>query len=484
VTPHETASVHTTRGTISHPQRTEQGTVQERVEQGKALRAVVPRASHAAWNPPPDRQDPIGLLEAQAKTRVPELVAIRHGRMLASPFAFYRGAAAIMAADLAQTPHSGLRVQLCGDAHLATFGDFGTPERNLVFNINDFDETLPGPWEWDVKWLAASFEVAGRARGFAARERRAIVLTTVNEYRRAMRAFSTMGDIDVLYSQLTMEGITERWGALVPSSELRALAVRAVKARSRDSARAYAKLTSGVDSRPRIISRPPLIVPIEDLMPAAQRGAMEETLRTFLRTYSRSLLSDRRYLLERYELVHLARRVVGVGSVGTDCWIALMLGRGRTDPLFLQVKEAQASVLEPYAGHSTLANHGQRVVEGQRLTQATSDIFLGWDRLSGLDGITRDYYVRQLWEWKISANLKAMSPRMLTLYARMCGWTLARAHARSGDRIAIGAYLGRSDIFDRALADFAAAYADQNEHDYQALVEAVKSGRIVAQTGV
>jgi uncharacterized protein (DUF2252 family) len=404
--------------------------------------------------------------------------------MLASPFAFYRGAAAIMAADLAHTPHSGLRVQLCGDAHLANFGGFGTPERNLVFNINDFDETHPGPWEWDVKRLAASFEVAGRTGGFDTGVRRAIVLATVNEYRRAMLALSTMGDIAILYSQLTMERIKERWGALVTATEMRDLEDSALKARSRDSERAVEKLTHMVNGSLRIVSQPPLIVPVEDLMPEEERGTFEELIRTFLHTYSRSLLSDRRRLLERYHLVHLARKVVGVGSVGTRCWIALMVGYDREDPLFLQVKEAEASVLEPYAGKGELANYGQRVVEGQRITQAVSDIFLGWDRLTGLDGVTRDYYVRQLWDWKISASLKIMSSRMLTLYARMCGWTLARTHARSGDRIAIGAYLGRSDTFDRALADFAASYADQNEQDYQALIAAAESGRIAALTGI
>jgi uncharacterized protein (DUF2252 family) len=478
------ASVHTADGTISHPHRIEHATVQERAAQGKALRNVVPRANHSAWNPPKDRQDPISVLQAQATSRVPELVAIRNGRMLASAFTFYRATAAIMAADLAYTPKSGLRAQLCGDAHLANFGGFGTPERNLVFNINDFDETLTGPWEWDIKRLATSFEVAGRARGDAAARRREMVLASVNEYRRAMREFSMLGDIAVLYSQLTLERIKERWGALVTASEMRAVEDRASKARSRDSDRAFEKLTHVVNGRLQIVSQPPLIVPVDDLLSDEQRESFEETIRTYLRDFSRSLSSDRRDLLERYHLVHLARKVVGVGSVGTRCWIALMVGRDRGDPLFLQVKEAGASVLEPYVGKSEHANHGQRVVEGQRLTQAVSDIFLGWNRLTGFDGITRDFYVRQLWDWKISANLETMSPRMMTVYARMCGWTLARAHARSGDRIAIGAYVGRGNAFDQALADFAVAYADQNEQDYQALIEAVKSGRMTAQNGV
>jgi hypothetical protein len=387
-----------------------------------------------------------------------------------------------MAADLALTPHTGLRVQLCGDAHLANFGGFGTPERNLIFNINDFDETLPGPWEWDVKRLAASFEVAGRARGFAAKERRSLVLAVVGEYRRAMREFATMGDLAILYSQLTVDTIKQRWDTMITAKEMKALEATALAARSRDSEHAVEKLTHVVDGQLQIASQPPLIVPIEDLLPNAQRTSFEESIHIYLKTYRRSLLSDRRRLLERYRPVHLARKVVGVGSVGTRCWIILMLGRDQDDPLFLQLKEAQASVLEPYAGKSEFTNHGQRVVEGQRITQAASDIFLGWDRIQGLDGVTRDYYMRQLWDWKVSANLETAMPRVLMVYAQMCGWTLARSHARSGDRIAISAYLGRGDAFDQALAAFAVAYADQNERDYNALVEAVKTGRVRAET--
>jgi uncharacterized protein (DUF2252 family) len=471
-------------GPAAHAHPTEYVPAQARAARAKALRSTVPRTSHAAWDPPRDRPDPIGLLEAQATTRVPELVPIRYGRMLVSPFAFYRGAAAVMAADLAHTPTSGLRVQLCGDAHLANFGGFGTPERNLIFNINDFDETLPGPFEWDLKRLAASFEVAGRARGFAAKDRSALVLATVGQYRQAMREFAAMGDLAILYSQLTVERVVEQWGADVDAATLKAFEARIAQTRSRDSEHAAAKLTQLVDGRLRIVSQAPLIVPVEELLPEAERASLEEQIRVYLQTYSKSLVSDRRRLLERYRFVQLARKVVGVGSVGTRCGIALMLGRVVEDPLMLQVKEAQASVLEPYAGKSAVANHGQRVVEGQRITQASPDVLLGWDRLQGLDGVTRDFYVRQLWDWKISANLETITPRMLIVYARMCGWTLARAHARSGDRIAIGAYLGGSDVFDQALASFAVAYADQNERDYKALVDAAASGRITARTGI
>jgi hypothetical protein len=460
------------------------GTARKRAARARALRVAVPRASHAVWAPQSDRQDPISLLEAQAETWVPELVPIRYGRMMASPFAFFRGAAAIMAADLAHTPLSGPRVQLCGDAHLANFGGFVTPERNLIFSINDFDETLPGPWEWDVKRLAASFEVVGRTRGFAVNVRRALVLAAVGEYRQAMREFATMGDIAILYSQLTAETIKERWGALVTDKPLLTFEEDVAKARARDSERAVEGLTHEVDGRLQIVSQPPLIVPIEDLMSETQRAAFETFVRGILHTYSESWDSHRRRLLEQYYYMHAARKVVGVGSAGTRCWIVLLQGRHSGDPLLLQIKEAQASVLEPYAGESQCSNHGQRVVEGQQLTQAVSDIFLGWFHGQGDDGLTRDFYVRQLWDWKIPANVETPAVQVLMMYARMCGRTLARAHAITGDRIEIGAYLGGGDAFDRALASFASAYADQNERDHRALVEAVKGGRVTAEAGM
>ncbi len=453
----------------------------ERAARGKAARSEVPRASHSEWEPSSARPDPIGLLEQQAETRVPELVPIRHGRMLVSPFTFYRGAALIMASDLAATPRSGVRVQLCGDAHLSNFGIFGTPERNLMFDINDFDETHPGPWEWDVKRLAASLAVAGRDRGYSTKQRREIVLAAVEEYRTAMRDFATKSNLEVWYAHLDIEkNLAQLRGELTAAQMEKTEAVIA-KARTKDSLRAFDKLTHVVDGQRRIISDPPLIVPLEELAEGRSWHEIEEELRVLFRDYRRTLATDRRRLLEQYNLVHFARKVVGVGSVGTRAWIALFLGRDDADPLFLQVKEAQPSVLEPFLGHSEYTNCGQRVVAGQRLMQAASDLFLGWKRVaSGLDGRQRDFFIRQLNDWKGSAEVETMIPRGMAVYARLCAWTLARAHARSGDRIAIASYLGSGSVFDNAIAAFAELYADQNERDYAALVEAVKSGRIEA----
>jgi len=425
------------------------------------------------------------LLEQQAVTRVPELVPIRYGRMLVSPFTFYRGAALIMASDLAATPRSGLPVQVCGDAHLSNFGVFASPERQMMFDINDFDETLPGPWEWDVKRLAASFEVAGRDRGFTAAERRAVVLAMADEYRTRMKQTAGMRNLDVWYAHVEVEALFEQLEAMATKKQRAKARANVAKARTKDSMQAFAKLTQQVDGERRIIADAPLIVPIEDLMPAGrERDAVEGEIRGVIRSYRRTLETDRRHLLENFDYVHLARKVVGVGSVGTRAWILLMLGRDGQDPLFLQAKEAQESVMEPFVGKSRYPNSGQRVVAGQRLMQAASDIFLGWDRVTGLDGQARDFYIRQLRDWKGSAEIDTMTASVMTLYARMCAATLARAHARSGDRIAIASYLGNSDVFDRAIADFSSAYADQNERDYQALVQAVDSGRIVAQTGL
>jgi uncharacterized protein (DUF2252 family) len=458
----------------------------QRTAMGRTARTKVPRADHAAWDPPGDRPDPVDLLEAQAVTRIPELVPIRYGRMLASPFAFYRGAAAIMASDLATTPNSGLHVQLCGDAHLSNFGGFASPERDIVFDINDFDETLPGPWEWDVKRLAASIEIAGRERGFDARQRRSIVLATAGEYRGAMREFAAMRNLDVWYALLDAAKIQARWGVTAKPKNLKKIEADLTHAHTRDNLRAFEKLTHRVDDQLKIVSHPPLIVPYEELLSeGSDRFKMVETFQDLLHAYGKTLPDDRRRLLSQFHYVHLARKVVGVGSVGTRTWIALLLGRDDQDPLFLQFKETQASVLEPYAGKSRFTEHGKRVVEGQRLMQAASDIFLGWERVpEGLDGQPHDFYIRQLWDWKLSADVETMSPKEMTIYGEMCGWTLARAHARSGDRIAIGAYLGKGDSFDQALAEFAAAYADQNQRDYQALLDAVKSGRLKAETEV
>jgi uncharacterized protein (DUF2252 family) len=456
----------------------------ERAARGKALRAEVPRDSHAVFEPPADRADPISLLEEQAKTRLPDLVPVRYGRMMVSPFTYYRGAALPMAADLATTPVSGLAVQACGDAHLSNFGVFGSPERRLMFDVNDFDETLPGPWEWDVKRLAASMEVAARDNAFPDARRREIVLATAASYRLAMRNFAKMSNLEVWYARADVEQV--KLGSQLGDRQRRAVEEGMAKARTRDSMQQLAKLTREVNGRPRIISDPPLLVPVDDLIPAdTDRNAFEAQIIDLMAKYRRTLETDRRYLLEQYEFCDMARKVVGVGSVGTRCWIVLMLGRDNGDPLFLQVKEAEPSVLSRFVGASKYNNQGQRVVAGQRLMQATSDIFLGWQRTeAGLDGNTRDFYVRQLRDWKLSLDINAMVPRGMRLYGELCGWTLARAHARSGDRIAISAYMGRSDVFDQAIAQFAVAYADQNERDHQALVDAAASGRITAERDV
>ena len=459
--------------------------VAERVARGKAARNEVPRASHAKFEPPPTRADPVELLERQAKTRVPELVPIRYGRMLVSPFTFYRGAAMIMAHDLGSTPRSGLTVQCCGDAHLSNFGVFASPERALVFDLNDFDETLPGPWEWDVKRLAVSMLIAARDNGFRAKEQERIVLDTVGRYRTAMADFAGMKDLEVWYSHLDIESAIQDYGSQFKAKMVKRAEKTLAKARTKDSMTAFSKLTEVVDGKPRIVDQSPLIVPIDRLAPGEERDEMFEGLHQLLREYRDTLEFDRRVLLEEFELTDFARKVVGVGSVGTRAWIALLLGRDSQDPLFLQIKEAEASVLEEFLGPSEFSNHGERVVVGQRLMQAASDIFLGWLHVdSGLDGKPRDFYGRQLKDWKGSAEIEQMVPKAMATYGTLCGWTLARAHARSGDRIAIAAYLGNGDSFDRAIVEFSKAYADQNDSDYQELAAAVKSGRITAETGL
>lgn len=459
--------------------------VDERVAKGRAARNETPRNSHGRWHPAVDRPDPIALLEGQGLSRVPELVPVRYGRMLVSPFTFYRGAALIMANDLATTPVSGLHTQLCGDAHLSNFGVFASPERRLMFDINDFDESLPGPWEWDVKRLAASFEIAGRDRGFAPEERWQIVRDCVAEYRTRMRLFATERNLDVWYAHIDVETLYETLKGSVSKKQRKRTKANVAKARTRDSMQAFTKLTHEVDGKRRIVSDPPLIMPIEEVVPPGPvRDGLEGELQALIRSYRRTLETDRRELLESFHYVHAARKVVGVGSVGTRAWILLLLGRDDQDPLFLQAKEAEASVLERFVGKSRYANHGQRVVAGQRLMQAASDIFLGWQRVTGYDGQVRDFYLRQLRDWKGSADVETMQADAMTAYGRLCGATLARAHARSGDRIAIASYLGAGESFDEAIADFSVAYADQNERDYQALVDAVDSGRLEAQTGL
>jgi len=481
-------------GAVRTRKQEHQLTAEQRAAKGRAARTNAPRSSHAEWRPAPDRPDPVALLEGQAETRVPGLVPIRYGRMLVSPLTFYRGAALIMAADLAETPRSGLDAQLCGDAHLSNFGLFGSPERQLMFDVNDFDETLPGPWEWDVKRLAASFEILGRERGFSEADRRGIVRDCVHEYRERMRHAAELSTLDAWYEHLEVDRLLtrvraeERLGRLtkkeVRAAEKRVAARRVAQARTRDSARVLARRTDEVDGELRIVAEPPLIVPVEEFVEAGSEWEdWAATSERLLRSYRRTLTHEH-HPIEEFRLVHAARKVVGVGSVGTRCHIMLMLGSDESDPLFLQVKEAQASVLERFAGKSAYPNHGQRVVVGQRLMQAASDIFLGWQRIKGLDGVTRDYYVRQLHDWKGGARVEGLQARGASLYARICAATLARAHARSGDRLAIASYLGGGDAFDRAIADFSAAYADQNERDYETFEKAVRTGRIAAQTGV
>jgi uncharacterized protein (DUF2252 family) len=468
------------RGTM--PAVVESRTPQERARHGKAARAEVPRGSHAGWEAGPGRRAIVEQLEEQAATRVGELVPVRYGRMLASPFAYFRGAAAVMAADLAGTPASGIDVQLCGDAHLSNFGGFASPERDLIFDINDFDETMPGPWEWDVKRLATSIEIAGRDLGFKRAARHGAAHETVRSYREAMRRFAAMPNLDVWYAKLDAGAILEAAGRRVDGRARATFSARADKARTKDSVAALAKLTHTVNGEPRIVSDPPVIVPIEELLPGADGERLDEQLRTLLARYTETLRSDRRALLDGYRPMHLARKVVGVGSVGTRAWIVLLLGRDAQDPLFLQVKEAEASVLEPFVERAPQHNHGQRVVEGQWLMQAASDILLGWLHADGIDGRERDFYVRQLWDWKVSADIEQMRPGVMSVYGQLCGWTLARAHARSGNRIAIAAYLGSGDSFDRAVTEFADAYADQNELDYRALADAAGTGAISART--
>jgi uncharacterized protein (DUF2252 family) len=453
---------------------------------GKEARKLASRSSQGAWEPGPDRVGPLEVLAEQDKTRVPELVPVRYGRMLASPFTFYRGAAGIMAADLAASPDSGLRVQLCGDAHLSNFGVFQAPDRRLVFDINDFDETLPGPFEWDVKRLAASVAIGARDRGFKAAENETAVLAAVSAYRTAMAQFAEMGELDVWYARLDVEGAASQWQQEASKTERRRLEKNLDKARNKGSLRALAKLTETVDGHVRIADRPPLLVPIDKLAeregrdPAEIRGLIEG----LLGSYRESLDDQAQVLAARYRYVDAAHKVVGVGSVGTRAWIALLFGRGEEDPLFLQMKEAGPSVLEPFAGASKFRNHGHRVVAGQRLTQAASDVLLGWLTVEGIDGKKRDFYVRQLWDGKGSAEIEAMSASTMATYAGLCGWSLARAHARTGDARAIAAYLGHSDKFDRAIAEFSAAYADQNEADYQVVIDAERAGTLKVESGV
>ena len=476
--------------------------VDERKASGQEARTRTPRSSHRDWRPAEDRADPVALLEAQNAARDADLVPVRHGRMLASPFTFYRGSAKIMAADLARTPTAGLDVQLCGDAHLSNFGVFGSPERRLIFDLNDFDETLPGPFEYDVERMVASFVIAGRNNGFGRADTRECAETAVRTYRESMATFAGMRTMDIWYAALAEKEIAaevrqalaevQEAGRRDKKAKERAkTAERAVKvarrntdkARTRDSIQALGKLAEVVDGRHRIVSQPPVVVPMRDLTDVygVTPEAAEQTVREQFRAYRATLRYDRRHLLERFQVVDVARKVVGVGSVGTRAFIVLLQGRDADDPLFLQVKEATSSVLEDHLPASRFKQHGERVVHGQRLMQAASDIYLGWAK--GYDP-NRHFYWRQLRDMKGSAIIEGMAPVTLAFYARLCGWTLARAHARSGDPIAIAGYLGRGDTFDKAITRFAERYADQNERDYDAFAAAVKSGRIEAVEGV
>ena len=457
------------------------GTPAERAARGKAARRHAPRSAHSTFTAARDRADPVDLLEGQAQHRVPELVPIRYGRMLASPFTFYRGAALIMAADLAGTPRSGFEVQCCGDAHLSNFGLFASPERRLLFDINDFDETLPGPWEWDVKRLACSLLIAARDHGLSTKEQERVVLRTAAEYRTRMAAFAGMQTLDLWYVRFEIDPLVQGISRQVGAKMRRRLHRRISKARARDNIQAFTKFTEDIGGEAHIISDPPLIVPAREALNAAQFEEFEQRVERFFAAYAETLSHERRLLMEQFRLVDIARKVVGVGSVGTNAWIVLALGRDDDDPLVLQVKEAQASVLEDYVGASQYGNCGERVVAGQRVMQAAGDIFLGWLHVDeGVDGVPYDSYVRQLRDWKGSIEVEEMDGPALAVYGELCAATLARAHARSGDRVAIAAYLGSGSVFDRAILAFSEAYAEQNDRDYRALLAAVESGRIEA----
>ncbi len=455
-------------------------TVADRAASGKAVREAVPLAAHAELPSDARREDPVALLERQSEARLPELIPVRYSRMSESPFRFYRGAAALMAADLAACPTTGLRAQLCGDAHMLNFRLLASPERQLIFDINDFDETLPGPFEWDVKRLAASLVIAGRANGYGSRARREIVVSAIASYRQWMRHFAALPTLAVWQAQGNTDRIQEAVSENLKRSDRKRLAASLKAARRRDNAQALRRLTVLREDGRHIVSDPPLLVPLIELIPDAERAVIEKALTDVVDRYAASLPSDRRYLIGQYHIVDMARKVVGVGSVGTRCWVILLVSRDDDDALLLQVKEASESVLAPFAGASLYSHSGQRVVTGQRLMQASSDIFLGWVRTEGIDGQPREFYVRQLRDWKGIAVPERMKPSGMRWFGAVAGGTLARAHAKSGDRVAIASYLGRGDAFEKALAEFAESYADQNDRDFAALQEAITSGRIPA----
>jgi uncharacterized protein (DUF2252 family) len=455
----------------------------EDAARGRAARATVPRSSHGEWTPATGRPDPVATLHQQTASRLPELVPIRYGRMLVSPFTFFRGAAAVMAADLAETQTSGLVVQACGDAHISNFGGFAAPDRRLVFGPNDFDETLPGPWEWDLKRMAASIEIAGRDIDLPAKRRRRIVERAVCEYREGMREFAHESYLDAWYERLDADELTARFGTRLDADSEELFTRTFARGRRKTSARAVRKLTELVDGKLRFVSAPPLLTPMHELFPGSD-DQLDAFVSGLFEQYIDRLHADRQHLVRSYQLVDMARKVVGVGSVGTRAWVILLVGRGGQDAIMLQAKEAQPSVLEPYLGRSEYDTHGERVVRGQRMMQAATDIFLSWQRSPSLDGVERDYYIRQLWDWKASADLSRMTEWGLTTYTRACAWSLARSHARSGDRLAIANYLGKGRSFDRALGQFATLYADQNELDFQRLQEAAVAGEIEVEEGI
>lgn len=450
---------------------------------GRAARKLRPRSTFGEWAPAAGRPDPVEVLQEQAKGRVESLLPIRYGRMAASPFAFYRGAAAVMAWDLAQDPDTGLRVQLCGDAHLSNLGGFAAPDRQMVFDLNDFDETLPGPFEWDVLRLAASFEIAARSLGLPVAKRSETVARTMGSYKRAMARFAGMTDLDLWSLRLDGPALEEWVGAEAKASVLAQLQKTLTKARRKDRFKALSRLTRPVDGDIQFVSDPPLLVPAHELFSELGGQELDTAIQQLMGQYTETVSYRTASLLDRYTYRHTARKVVGVGSVGTRCWVVLLTGRNDEDPLFIQVKQANQSVLEPYAGASEFTNHGQRVVNGQSLMQAATDPFLGWLGFEGPEGY-HDFYLRQLWDWKASADVASMNPVGLGLYGEICGWTLARAHACTGDRDALLAYLGSGTTFEKAVAAYSAAYADQNEKDHAALVAAIADGKIEAQSGI
>ena len=459
----------------------EQGGSADRWEAGRLARKAVPRSGLGAWSAPSDRPDPVATLQEQAADRVADLVPLRYERMLVSPFTFYRGAAAIMALDLGGRPRTGLTAQLAGDAHLANFGGFATADRTMIFDLNDFDETLPGPFEWDVQRLVASFEVAARHKGFTPAQRSKVISNVATTYQSAMREFASMSRLDVWYARIQADEIPDRWGKGVDPAQVESFNRMIAKGRAKTSQKAVSRYTHvGQDGRLELISQPPFVVPLRELA-GVDEDWIRDLAHTVLDSYIGTLADDRRLLMGAYAPVDVARKVVGVGSVGTRCWIVLLVARDDpTDDLVLQLKEATASVLERVDEPSRYDNHGRRVVEGQRLMQASSDVLLGWTRVTDPAGVGRDYYVRQMWDWKTSADIEGMDAARMGVYARICGWTLARAHARSGDRHALAAYLGSGSAFDRAMQEFAASYADQNQRDFEALKRAVAEGRVMS----